>query len=146
MASLSYRVNAPLVATEKLDNEVMIVNLAKGNYYSLTGTGAVIWDLIASGHTQRSILSEIAENYVGESNIIEQSLDRFVSELCAEELIVASEPASATVSGAPKRAATGDRPAFATPQLEKYTDMQELLLIDPIHEVNDDHGWPKMKP
>jgi hypothetical protein len=27
------------------------------------------------------------------------------------------------------------------PVLNKYTDMQDLLLLDPIHEV-DERGWP----
>jgi hypothetical protein len=27
---------------------------------------------------------------------------------------------------------------------EKYTDMESLLLADPIHEV-DEQGWPKLK-
>ena len=52
MALRTYGVNAPLVATEKLDKEVMVVHLAKGNYYSLTGTGAAIWDLLASGRSE----------------------------------------------------------------------------------------------
>ena len=30
---------------------------------------------------------------------------------------------------------------FVAPQLHKYTDMQELLLLDPIHDV-DQEGWP----
>jgi hypothetical protein len=34
--------------------------------------------------------------------------------------------------------------AFQPPTLRKYTDMQDLLLIDPIHEV-DDLGWPGVK-
>ena len=29
--------------------------------------------------------------------------------------------------------------------LEKYTDMQDLLLLDPIHEVDDGSGWPTPK-
>jgi hypothetical protein len=29
--------------------------------------------------------------------------------------------------------------------LNKYSDMQELLLLDPIHDV-DDAGWPKPNP
>jgi hypothetical protein len=28
--------------------------------------------------------------------------------------------------------------------LERYTDMQELLLLDPIHDV-DQTGWPRRK-
>ena len=145
MAARSYRVNEPTVATEKLDNEVMIVNLEKGNYYSLTGTGAAIWDLIVSGHTEAAVLAEVVAHYAGDLAEIRRSLDRFVAELCAEELIVGTEHAPVNGTHAPKPAA-GNLPRFVAPQLDKYTDMQELLLIDPIHEVNDDHGWPKMRP
>jgi hypothetical protein len=111
----------------------------------LTGTGAAIWDLIATGRTKASILSEIGHNYVGDWDVIQRSVERFISELCAEDLIVANDVVGMESLDVSKRAAGGDQPAFAAPQLEKYTDMQELLLIDPIHEVNDDHGWPKMK-
>ena len=31
---------------------------------------------------------------------------------------------------------------YESPQLEQYSDMSELLLLDPIHEV-DEQGWPK---
>ena len=144
MGARSYRINEPSVATEKLDNEVMIVNLEKGNYYSLTGTGATIWDLIVSGRTEAAILDEVMASYSGDSGDIRRNLDSFVSELCAEQLIVTTEPKSLNGTHAPKPVA-GSRPKFAAPHLEKYTDMQELLLIDPIHEVNDDHGWPKMR-
>jgi hypothetical protein len=30
---------------------------------------------------------------------------------------------------------------FVEPALNKYTDMQELLLLDPVHEVSE-AGWP----
>jgi hypothetical protein len=144
MAARSFRVNEPSVATEKLDNEVMIVNLEKGNYYSLTGTGAAVWDLIVSGRTEEALFDEVVASYSGDSADIRRNLDRFVSELCAEELIVATAPQSLNGTHGPKPVA-GSRSKFTAPQLEKYTDMQELLLIDPIHEVNDDHGWPKMR-
>ncbi len=34
--------------------------------------------------------------------------------------------------------------SFCLPIIEKYTDLEELLLLDPIHEV-DESGWPKQK-
>ena len=49
--------------------------------------------------------------------------------LVAEELLV----------GPSGMARTTDRPVFV-----KYTDMEELLLADPIHEV-DDRGWPLLR-
>jgi hypothetical protein len=146
MTSRTFRINEPLVATEKLDNEVMIVNLDLGNYYSLTGSGAVIWDLIAAGHSEASILRAVEQSYAGDAEVIRQGVEDFFSELCAEQLIVGGDGASASPSDSPAHRPDRDRPDFAAPRLDKYTDMQELLLIDPIHEVNDDHGWPKMKP
>jgi hypothetical protein len=38
-----------------------------------------------------------------------------------------------------------EKPSFNLPLLHKYSDMQELLLLDPIHDV-DDAGWPKPNP
>ena len=35
--------------------------------------------------------------------------------------------------------------AWQAPLLQKFTDMQALLLLDPIHEV-DSAGWPQPKP
>ncbi len=34
---------------------------------------------------------------------------------------------------------------FTNPVLEKFTDMADLLLLDPIHEV-DESGWPNKPP
>ncbi|MBN2286366.1 MAG: hypothetical protein JXI43_07950, partial [Tissierellales bacterium] len=31
--------------------------------------------------------------------------------------------------------------SFKKPVIDKFEDMQEMLLLDPIHEVND-QGWP----
>jgi hypothetical protein len=61
----------------------------------------------------------------------------FVAELAAEELVVAApaaEAASETAAPAP----------YAKPELNKYTDMQQLLLADPLHEV-EEAGWPRTK-
>ena len=32
---------------------------------------------------------------------------------------------------------------YQAPSLEKYSDLQDLLLIDPIHEA-DESGWPSV--
>ena len=35
---------------------------------------------------------------------------------------------------------------LAAPVLNKYSDMQDLLLLDPIHDVDEEAGWPTNKP
>ena len=59
--------------------------------------------------------------------------------------LIAPDPdgrqASAEQGSVPAPPAAG---AYETPILERYTDMQEYLLIDPIHGV-DERGWPAGK-
>jgi hypothetical protein len=59
-----------------------------------------------------------------------------VEQLLAEGLVV--EDADAPVGASPP-APPAD--ALEPPALEKFTDMQDLILLDPVHEV-DERGWP----
>jgi len=61
-----------------------------------------------------------------------------VNELLAVDLI---RPASAQAGNAPIGEMIPVTIAYAPPVLETFSDMQDLLLLDPIHEV-DDAGWP----
>ncbi|MGH3055999.1 MAG: PqqD family protein [Gaiellaceae bacterium] len=136
---MRFKVNMPPVIHQNLDGEVIVVNLDTGVYYSLTGVAADIWDVVEGGASTAQAVEEIAARYDGAPELVEPAVTRFVDELAAEELIVpagAAEPRQAAPSpnGAP-------RPPFVEPLLHKYTDMQELLLLDPIHEV-DEAGWP----
>ena len=147
MSQDSYQLVAQ-VSSEKFDDEVMIVNLTNGNYYSLAGTGAAIWTLIEGGNSHANMLAFLSANYQGNPEAIDESLKRFISELVSESLISAVDGADTDSDPLDPTDATalGDRPEFSAPRLDKYTDMQQLLLIDPIHEVSDEQGWPKVKP
>ncbi len=63
----------------------------------------------------------------------------FLKELQEEQLIV-TEPAE--ILAAP---AGPLPPAASRPALQKFTDLQDLLMLDPIHEV-DERGWPHARP
>ena len=62
-----------------------------------------------------------------------------MAELQEEGLIVPDE-----ITGKPVVGQTGGQAVktpFVRPVLQKFTDMQDILLLDPIHEAND-MGWP----
>jgi hypothetical protein len=71
---------------------------------------------------------------------MEKDLEAFVSLLETHELILPSarEPAKAP-------AVPTDKRPFKPLKLEVYTDMQDLLLLDPIHDA-EEAGWPLTKP
>lgn len=134
------------IVTDTIDGEVIVINLNNGNYYSLTGTGAAAWEVLARGYSLDETVAILGCRYDGEREAIDLALDGFVRELVAERLIRAdgdtAAPGSLGREDSPgDRATIGGRTAFVPPLLEKYSDMQQLLLLDPIHEV-DERGWP----
>lgn len=145
-----YIVNAPSVIGEVLDGEAIIVNLDSGAYYSLRNTGGAIWNLLEKGATLSQVIDQMVRQYHGPVEAIEASVHALAYELQAEKLIVpAPQPAPQPAVSPPATPApngNGDRQPFQPPILEKFTDMADLLLLDPIHEVDEAAGWPQPAP
>jgi hypothetical protein len=138
MESVAFRVNSPTVVSETVDREVVMIHLDTGNYYSLRSTGALIWDALERGATVQSIAAAL-DTTSHNGTDIGAVVGSFVDELMTEELIVRADDA------APRTSATVERSPdpFEPPVLEKYTDMQQLILLDPVHEVDEGEGWPR---
>ena len=138
---MRYRVNSPQVISETVRGETIIVNLASGHYFNLQGTAAEIWDALERHGGRAAIVRTLQEGYTGSDAGIEREVDAFLDELDAAGLIVAEEgDESVEESGAPIPA-DGARQPLAPPSLTTFTDMQDIILLDPVHEV-DPRGWP----
>ena len=136
---MEYRLNSPDVVQEELDGEVIVVHLVSGSYYSLTRSGADVWKRLVAGQNAEVIVDRLSEITDGTCSVIGPAVDQFVADLLAEQLLV---PAPGTECRPVVAAASpGERIPFEAPRFERFTDMQELLLVDPIHEVAE-AGWP----
>jgi hypothetical protein len=146
-SSIKWSVDPSRVVHEILEDEVIAINLATGSYYSLDRVGTDVWALIETGADTDEIVRDIGRRYDGDPLEMEQAVVRLLDELRQEELIVADETRAGERTTAPtQHDDTGsERRRFEAPTLRKYTDMQELILLDPIHEV-DDTGWPYRDP
>jgi len=132
----------PNAMHETIDGETIVIHLATGTYYSLRGSGSVIWNAIASGTTRDLIVAGLESAYEAPPGEIATATDAFLSELEAEQLIASgngSEPVGEPIVSAQMRS------AFEEPQLAKYEDLQDIILLDPVHRV-DDAGWPHAAP
>ncbi len=134
------RVNAPNVIGESVGGEVLIVNLETGAYFSSTGLGDAVWAMVAGSGDTAGIVDVVGARYTGDG--VREAVRAFLGQLLEEGLVVGA----GADSGAIAAAAPGALPEpFEAPVLRKYTDMQDLLLLDPIHEV-DETGWPAALP
>ena len=139
-----FRVNTPDVTHEVIDGEAVIINLVTGNYYSLQGEGAEIWSLLAGGVGVGAVVDQMTRCYDENSSRIGDNVLQLVSQLQQEQLILVSQGTGTPVAADTPQRNTNGRRQFRPPVLHKFTDMQELLILDPIHEV-DPTGWPHKK-
>ncbi|MCX6033087.1 MAG: PqqD family protein [Chloroflexi bacterium] len=147
MTETTFYANGPSVIGEVLGGEAIIVNLESGAYYSLDGAGAEVWTAAQSGATLAQVIDLAVARFSGVPATIAADVTALVEELVAEGLLVAGSASTAPAAdpSAVVAAPLPDRPPFVKPILEKYTDMADLLLLDPIHEV-DEQGWPHPAP
>ena len=140
MSVVRYRVNTPNVVHEIIEGEAVIVNLANGLYYSVDRAGADIWALLEQGVAVDDIVASLAERYTDPRDQIEASVHEFLAHLEAENLIVpdSGEGASAPRPAPPPTGAYQAR--FEPPVLQKYSDMEDLLLLDPLHTLEQTEG------
>jgi hypothetical protein len=130
------------VVHEDFGDEIVIVNLETGSYYSTQSAGATIWAMVAHGAARTEIVSCVRAGYSGNPEEIASATSSFIDELIGEYLAVENvEPLALESIVSPK---SGRREEFVVPRLQKYSDMEEMLRLDPVHEV-DEFGWPRAK-
>ena len=137
---INYVVNPKGIASEYFQDETIILNLPKGNYYSLRGTGQLIWTELEKGVSTSHILEVLSNHYDTTSELATLSLKAFLHQLVQEELV--TETYSTDIRSTSPAIPASPRHPFVAPVLEVYTDMQELLMLDPIHEADPEKGWP----
>ena len=123
------------VAARVLDGEAVMIHLASGRYYSADRLGAVVWHLLDSGVAFGDIVGRVVERFALPPDRAREDIDRFVTELVQEELLVIDQEATGTVDPG-VAAELGD--TYTVPTLHAYRDMADLLALDP--------PMPSLKP
>lgn len=139
-----YQVDGEKIVHEVLDQEAMVVNLDNGYYYALEGTAVDIWQALAAGASAPEAAVALLQRYTGNRAEMEAAVRSFLAELVAETLLTPIAAVNATAVTRPEPAAGAAIPArpFQPPVMYKYTDMANLIQMDPIREF-DETGWPK---
>jgi hypothetical protein len=133
-----FRINAPDVINETIENEAIILHLGTGRYYSARGCGAQAWSWLSEAVPASRVLELLTATYDVSPEVASADLDAFVADLRAEGLLTET---AAEASSVPE-SRDGNRLPYEAPSIECYTDLQDLLLLDPVHEVDASQGWP----
>lgn len=134
-----FEVNSPEVIEESVDGEVLIVHLGTGAYYSSDGAGEFIWRRVIAGHTTAEVANAVTDHFGVAESTASAAVERMIGQYVEEGLI--RERAGRPIDDVP----AAESATFEEPVLNKYTDMEELLLLDPVHDV-EEAGWPHARP
>ena len=131
-----YTTKLPTLHSQQFDDEVLIANFETGLYYSLTRTAADIWLGLKSGASMDEIVAALSALGAPDATTMKEDVHSFIEKLVIEQII-------APHSGTPVRQAWFPQFSnpFSQPVLDRFDDLQELLLQDPVHDVSE-AGWP----
>ena len=130
-----YKRDDEIALSEKIDNDTVVINLSNGCYYNFNATASFIWDLVGCGLNRIGIIEQYALLYNINTEKASMDVSTILNTLVTDGLVVTSSEKPITPESLP------EPPPYLIPFIEKFDDMQEMLLLDPIHEVTE-KGWP----
>src|SRR5271154_2241968 len=120
---------SPDVLAEVFGDEAVVVQLRTGAYYALDPTATALWTRLWQSSTVGAAMADPADD--GQTT----RLVALVRYLVQEELMqLGADVPELTLD-------VGD--VLRYDGIEKFTDMEDLLVLDPIHDIDlDGSGWP----
>jgi hypothetical protein len=134
-------VATPDCIADDFDSEVVVLNIASGVYFSLRDLAGAVWRDLASGHLPSDLVAELGALDAQ----LKIRTREFIAQLEQHGLMRPRENGGTHLEGAAESvtlACNGHRGLL----LETYEDMKDLILADPIHDADEQMGWPVVQP
>lgn len=128
----------PRLAADVFDGEYIIANLDTGLYYSVQGIAVSVLNAMPFSNLD-TVIQTLSIAFPIHSEEIEQELYSILKELLAEGIV--KQDADTNMGIEQEYRAPAE---YIQSRFNRYADMQDLLLLDPIHDV-DEEGWVAKK-
>ena len=123
------------IAGEEFEDEVVLIDVDKGLYFSLQGAAKDIWHAFTEARLTQTVVKAFVTQ-VADADA--KAVDDVVEQMKQHEILI---PAT-VAAGSGVAALSFGNIAFAAPMLQSFSDLAELIAIDPVHEVDAEMGWP----
>lgn len=140
MKELGYRVEASRFYYDYADGLAIVIDSATGTYYGMNSLGSAVFDKLAKGEAPSAVFERLLE-LDGCPEQMERIFAAFFSRLQRVGLLVLGQTEGSAATPFERKVDTGD---FSL-EVKEFADIQEILLADPIHDVDSDIGWPHLK-
>lgn len=139
-----YSIDTTRIIFEQFEDETVLVNAESGFYYSISGTGPEILELIRRGFSLQELSDRLSQQFGVDALEIWSGAKKLVGELVDEGVLVESTGKEANIGPRDVETPIENRTGkYVPPAMTRYSDMREMLLLDPIHQVDERFGWPR---
>lgn len=131
-----YKLNEEKMFYDMAEGQAIVINFTTGMYYGTSSLGSAVLDALLAGTAVSDVLTAL-KALEGCPEDMEQKLDTFVKALLDLEIITAGETTGAACVIGADALADG----FVL-TVDEFTEVQDLILADPVHDVDVEQGWP----
>lgn len=124
------RVSGPDIVFEDFDGDLVVLNITSGQYFGFNGTAAIAWAALMEGVKPRDLIA---------AGLPQEDVEAFVARLDNLGLVKPTDEAGTAIGDAARTDLAAQTQA---PQVDAYDDLSDLILADPIHDVDEEAGWP----
>lgn len=125
------------IVAEDFDGEFVVLDLRSGKYFSLAQGASLLWRALLAGHSLATLTAGL-----GEADPRRTDAARVVDLLVGSGLLAATDGASSGPDDLVAEFAASNG-AFT---VDVFDDLADLLVADPIHDVDPEAGWPHLPP
>jgi hypothetical protein len=136
----AFEMDSERYASEIFEREVVVLNLIEGTYYAFGGAAREVWFHLTARQPIDEIAAKLARIHGASPAEVSMALEAFSARLLDEGIL----RRAATSADTSVVELTPHFDKFIPPTFEKHVDMQDLLTLDPIHDVDPESGWPNV--
>jgi len=140
-----FTLNTPRAACQIIEREAILIHFERGHYFSAAGSGVWILERVLGGDSAPRIAAAFARHFALDPERAQRLVSALLEQLVAEDLFAVVERTELaehlTLPSEPTGSAPDAVATFDEPRLVKFTDLEDLLVLDPIHDVIAT-GWP----
>lgn len=122
------------IAAEEFDGEYVVLDVGSGRYFSLASGTALIWRGLAEGYPIEALCADLeASSPIREQieSVVSQFIDYGLLKPAPREPVAGPAPLGKSISS-----------QGLTFELDVFNDLADLLVSDPVHDVDEGAGWP----
>jgi hypothetical protein len=81
------RIDPKSLPWREVDGEIVALDLASSTYFTINGSGAVLWRALSDGATRSDLVAALVDRYEIEHELAEVDVDDFIASCRANDIL-----------------------------------------------------------